>query len=326
MKKITAVLLCISIVFSLAACGKTQTLTKTTAEPAQTGLHVQKNLLTVDVTFPASFFSDEEPATNELTEQQKKQGISKAVVNADGSVTYTILRIRYGKFVKETRQTTIDSINDILQEGGNAFTKIDYNSDLSEITIHVDKDQFNNGLSDALSIYAIYLSVAVYRKLAGKEPTCKIDVVDNRTNELISSQVYPTEGDGNAVPKETQTEKTAEKQAEVSVTKAVKRTDGEGKPYALLTVEFTNLSAETASFSDLCTVSVFQNGIECKESFLWDDVDTSSKHTKILPTVTYTVTLAYLLQDPVHDTQVEVKSCSAFEKPITYAQTVVHWK
>ena len=81
MKKIIAVLLVVVMLFVMSSCSLIDKIkpreskegtTKTTE--ATTEL-VDENLIDVNFTIPASFFTEESPATDVLTEEQKAQGI-----------------------------------------------------------------------------------------------------------------------------------------------------------------------------------------------------------------------------------------------------------
>lgn len=66
---------------------------------------VDNNLLTVDITFPASFYADAKtkPST-ELTAEQKADGYTAVKVNSDGSVTYTIKKVHTIKLLPKPRK------------------------------------------------------------------------------------------------------------------------------------------------------------------------------------------------------------------------------
>lgn len=65
----------------------------------------------------------------------------------------------------------------------------------------------------------------------------------------------------------------------------------------IIEYEWTNNSGEAKSFIFTIDDKVFQNGIECGTLYGYRDVDSAKKNNKIQPGVTYTVEVAYLLQD-----------------------------
>lgn len=71
----------------------------------------------------------------------------------------------------------------------------------------------------------------------------------------------------------------------------------DGKDVLIIEYEFTNNTDKAKSFSALFTDKVFQNGVECSNALLIDDVDTSAQLANVLPNNTTTVKVAYTLQD-----------------------------
>lgn len=151
---------------------------------------VDNNLLTVNITFPASFFTDAKtkPST-ELTAEQKSDGYTAVKVNSDGSVTYTIKKSEYKKLVAETKESTIQTLNEIVTSGNYpSVKKIGYNNSLSKISVYVDKTAYNQNM-DSFAMLNIQIAVAFYQVISQDKNPLEISVIDISTNETFDT--YP---------------------------------------------------------------------------------------------------------------------------------------
>ncbi|MDE6863469.1 MAG: hypothetical protein K2J41_03700, partial [Eubacterium sp.] len=94
MKKILAIGIMSAMILTFTACSSQEPeplnndTTISTTEPTKSDI-VDEKLLTVDINVPASMFDEENPATDELTQEQIDNGFKSAKLNEDGSVTYT---------------------------------------------------------------------------------------------------------------------------------------------------------------------------------------------------------------------------------------------
>lgn len=153
---------------------------------------VDNNLLTVDITFPASFYADSKtkPST-ELTAEDKANGYTAVKVNSDGSVTYTIKKSAYNKIVAETKESTIQTLNEIVTSGNySSVKKIGYNNSLSKISVYVDKTAYNQNM-DSFAMLNIQIAVAFYQVISQDKNPLEISVIDISTNETFDT--YPKE-------------------------------------------------------------------------------------------------------------------------------------
>ena len=151
---------------------------------------VDNNLLTVDITFPASFYTDSQTKpSNELTEKEKANGYTAVKVNDDGSVTYTIKKSAYNKIVAETKESTIQTLNEIVTSGNYpSIKKIGYNDNFSKISVYVDKAAYTQSM-DSFAMLNIDIAVAFYQVLTQDKNPLEISVIDISTNETFDT--YP---------------------------------------------------------------------------------------------------------------------------------------
>lgn len=155
---------------------------------------VDENLLTVDITLPASFFSPESPATDQLTPEQIEQGYKKAVVNPDGSVTYTINKAKWRKLLAEMKQSASASIDGFASSGDYpSVTSIKYNNDFSKVDVYVNRTAYESSM-DSMVCLNIYMNAHFYQLFNGTKQeniSCEIQIIDSTTNELINTVKYP---------------------------------------------------------------------------------------------------------------------------------------
>ena len=113
----------------------TQLTTTKTKETSEKGVKAQKNNNdTVSIDIPASLIGKN--ATDKLTDEQKNNGFKKAVINKDGSVTYTIDSQKYDTFLKEYQKTVAESLDKIKTDGNyKSVNSVEYNDNFSEITL-----------------------------------------------------------------------------------------------------------------------------------------------------------------------------------------------
>lgn len=151
---------------------------------------VDNNLLTFDITFPALFYADSKtkPST-ELTAEDKANGYTAVKVNSDGSATYTIKKSAYNKIVAETKESTIQTLNEIVTSGNYpSVKKIGYNNSLSKISVYVDKTAYNQNM-DSFAMLNIQIAVAFYQVISQDKNPLEISVIDISTNETFDT--YP---------------------------------------------------------------------------------------------------------------------------------------
>lgn len=170
--------------------------TKSDVSTVNGGIEVDKGLFgDVSITLPSELFAlfgDEATAT--LTEEQKKNGLTKAEKLSDGSVKYTIKRSAYKDFLKEYRQETIESLNNLYGDDGFQSVKnITYNDDFSKITIFVEKSQYD-GSFDTLVVMSAGLCGRMYQAFDADAPQkVVIEVKDNSNGNVIETKTYPEE-------------------------------------------------------------------------------------------------------------------------------------
>jgi hypothetical protein len=158
-------------------------------------IEVDKGLLMVEVTLPASLFAtgdDDEGAVDNAIEEAKKQGVSEAKKNEDGSVTYRMTRIVHEKMLQSIKDGLSSSIEEIKKNGNTPSIKdIKLSDDLTNVQIIVDKEAFENSM-DGIVVLSLFLGIGYYRAFDGvKDFKIVFDYVDAATGEVFDTTVYP---------------------------------------------------------------------------------------------------------------------------------------
>lgn len=182
-----------AIALLLAGCGSEKE-SEATKEEQSSGesVDVEKGLLNVEVTLPASFFEGE--TEEEIVAGAKEEGISEATVNEDGSVTYKMSKSKHKEMMKEMEGGIVEMIKEVVESSDYPSIKeISYNKDFNEFDVKVDRELYENGL-DGFAILGLVMGSAYYSAFNGDSPEdMKIvfNLMDVETNEVFATSVYP---------------------------------------------------------------------------------------------------------------------------------------
>jgi hypothetical protein len=206
LKKLLVLVLSTVFVIAAAGCSATtetssgnpgegsETTTNSEADAESTeesgGIEVDEGLLTVDITFPESFVSmgDTEMTQESVDASAAEQGYLGGKLNDDGSVTYTMTKLKQRELLDQMKSDFDDSIQETLAEYPNVKS-VTRNDDFSEISIEVTEEDFATGfLAFGFSFTAYF-----YQVLDGKEFKTDIVYVDASSGEELSRTTYPLE-------------------------------------------------------------------------------------------------------------------------------------
>lgn len=149
----------------------------------------------VTITLPATFLEGaKDSMSEELTEEDKANGILSKKINDDGSFTFVMTAEGQDKILTEARKSIEASMSEITSSGDYASIKnIEYNDDFNEIKVTVDKEKFESGF-ESFMLLAVYISCGMYQIFDGipaDEMSIKIDLIDSVTNEVYETMNYP---------------------------------------------------------------------------------------------------------------------------------------
>lgn len=164
---------------------------ETDQEQTNESVEVDKGLLNVEVTLPASMFEGED--VDASIAEVEKEGV-KATKNEDGSVTYKMSKSKHKEMMKELETGIIESIEDMKNnEDFVSIQDISYNKSFSEFTMVVDKATYENSM-DSFAIFGLGLSGMYYQLFNGADEDdyrVKIIVKDKTTDEVMEEVIYP---------------------------------------------------------------------------------------------------------------------------------------
>lgn len=213
MKKLTYIFLLISVIFLTACSANESANSENTAEqkqeqPKDSGVNVDKGLLNVEVTVPASFFEGAD--LDQVIADAKKEGAKEVTKNEDGSLTYKISKSDHNKMMDEMGTSITDSLEEMKTSGDYASIKdITHNKKFTEFTLVVDKAAFENSF-DGFAVLGIGFQGALYQAFNGENADdykVTVFVQDEATKEVFDEVIYP---DAFEALEETEEETTAE--------------------------------------------------------------------------------------------------------------------
>ncbi|WP_462411543.1 hypothetical protein [Neobacillus sp. Marseille-QA0830] len=192
MKKMLRVLVAATMMF-LVACSadKPENQTKEKENTKSQEVNVDKGMLNVTITLPASMFKDQN--VDEVVADAEKEGIT-ATKNADGSVTYKMSKSKHKEMMEEMKTTVIQTIDDAKSgKDYQSIKDITYNNDFSEFTLIVDKEAYENSM-DGFAALGLAMSGMMYELFNGVKPDdykVTINLKDQATQTVFDQIVYP---------------------------------------------------------------------------------------------------------------------------------------
>lgn len=208
LKKLIASLLAFVLLLSCCACGGQQQETPTDApvsEPTNTTdastneaemdttvdsqVEVNQNLLTVELTFPASYFGGMDMSTFDTEAYIKEYGFLSAEVNEDDSLSVLMTKAKQKELLNEMATAIDDMIADYVNGEETPYIKeIVHNEDFSSFTMKVNRKEYENSF-DATEA-SLILNTAFYHMYAGIVTDIEFKTIDADTGEIIESYTY----------------------------------------------------------------------------------------------------------------------------------------
>ena len=153
---------------------------------------VEKGLLNVEVTVPASFLEGED--IDAVVAQAKEDGIKDVKKNEDGSVTYKMTKAQHKEMMKEMEASVTGYVDELITDEDFASIKdVEYNKDFSKFTLTVDKEAFESSFDGfaAMGLAMSGMFYQVYDGVDAEKLNVTIDTVDQSTGEVFSTVKYP---------------------------------------------------------------------------------------------------------------------------------------
>lgn len=193
--KLTRFFIMLFVVMLLAACSDNNDQNQDTEESAneESGIEVDKGLLNVEITLPASLVGEE--GMEDFEASMKETVDSDITLNDDGSVTVKMSKSDHKKMLEELKEEFVASVDSIIEdESFVTIQDITYNKDLTNIQMIVsDQESFENSF-DGFATLSLGIGSLFYQAFDGKDLTkdkITIEIVDQSTNETIHEIIYP---------------------------------------------------------------------------------------------------------------------------------------
>lgn len=155
------------------------------------GIAVDKNILTIDITFPEEIVGD----TSNFNEKEylgQNEGMKSAKVNEDGSLTLTMTKKKHNELLEEMKLNMDDTFKELIEGEDTPYIKnIEHTEYYREVRVMVDKGAYEESFD--FTPYVIGVSAGMYQLYAGEEYKSTIIMEDAETGEEIYSVVYPDE-------------------------------------------------------------------------------------------------------------------------------------
>ena len=200
MKKLITFALALCMLLSMTACAPTESPNGTNAPandstPSSSatsgGIDTDENLLTVDITLPASMFAEEDMTAFDADAYADEQGFVKAILNSDGSVTVTMTKSKHKELLDEMTASLEKSFSELVEADTTPYIKeITHNEDFSAVTVKVDRTGYESALFDMTPL-VVGMSAMLYQAFLDMEPICVITISDAATGDTLNSVTYP---------------------------------------------------------------------------------------------------------------------------------------
>jgi len=186
-----------------AASGKTYTcITKgkkliwdegVKSKSSDAGVSVDKNLLNVVITIPASWYEDTKITQKELDAETVKKGSGKATLNGDGSVTWRMSKAQHKILLADMKKSVDDYIQETVNDSPAIFRGITYDANMTEFKITVNKAKFEDDITAGMIGFGIGIQAAFYQMFNSGEKNTKtaIRLIDATTGKVFKTQNYP---------------------------------------------------------------------------------------------------------------------------------------
>ncbi|MGE7662914.1 hypothetical protein ACQKL6_14595 [Peribacillus sp. NPDC097197] len=160
-------------------------------------LKVDKGLLNVEVTLPASFFEGED--IDSVIAEAKKDGVSKVTKNEDGSLMYKMPKSKHKEMMKDLEKNAEETMEE-MKNGKDypSIKEVSHNKAFSKFTLEVDKETYENGF-DGFAAMGLGITGMYYQVFNGASPDeykVTISVKDAATQKVFDEVVYPDDLEG----------------------------------------------------------------------------------------------------------------------------------
>ncbi|WP_234400733.1 hypothetical protein [Virgibacillus senegalensis] len=171
---------------------KTSATIEETEEENSEGVNVDKGLLNVEITLPASMVEGE--SIEDLKIEAEEDGIKEVTKNDDGSLTYKMSKSTHKDMMNEMEESMKESIEETKNsEDFVSIKNITHNNDFTSFTMIVNRSDYENSM-DGFATMSLGMAGMMYQLFDGADPdeySVTIAVEDEETGEKFDEVVYP---------------------------------------------------------------------------------------------------------------------------------------
>lgn len=202
MKRLVSLLMAGMVLFSTAACGGSPASSAASGSAAASSgsaavsgsadeldavgdVEVEQELFDVVVTLPADLVG--ETTQEEVSQNAKDHGMHSGTLNEDGSVTYVMSKSQHSQYMKELRESLLESLAELPgSDGLENVTAVEANADFTSFTVTTTSTELT--LTEGMSSLALYMYGALYNLFNGTQvDNIHIDFVNADSGEIIQT-------------------------------------------------------------------------------------------------------------------------------------------
>ena len=174
---------------ALVACSSNDEAKK---EKETENVAVDKGLLNVEVTLPASFFDGQD--IDEVIAQAEEDGAKGVTKNDDGSLSYKMSKSEHKKMMAEMEKEMLAFIEEMeTSEDYPSIQTVEYNKSFTEYTVVVDQEAFESGF-DGFALLGLAIQSMYYQVFDGvkeEDYQTTVHMKNAETSEVFDTIVYP---------------------------------------------------------------------------------------------------------------------------------------
>lgn len=213
MKKGLALALAAVFALSLAACGQAPSssagaaASSAASQPASAAsggaasseaasggeIEVDKGLLNVTITLPASFFTlldvsgDGSYTAQTFADSATDSRLKDVTVHEDGSLSFTVAKSEHKAMMDEMRQQILGSGAE-LQESFPSVKALEGDDSCTHFTLRVDRAAYENSF-DAFALLTVQMQGLMYQAFNGTpDSAVVVEAVDDATGDVIATR------------------------------------------------------------------------------------------------------------------------------------------
>lgn len=206
MKKITSIIIAVSLSLLLAACASsTESSSVTSSITDKPMASVEKTDETVTITYPSYMIpgansdnTDKEKVTaavNFCKSVLESDGTLEAKANDDGSATVTMTNEAHEQLLSNFKASIDSQMESFFSDGSaSEYSDYSYNDDLTVFTVNMDSSDYESPFTTAGMLFGI--SAEGYQVLNGvDDPHVVINYVDKKNGDTLGTLTYPDDYD-----------------------------------------------------------------------------------------------------------------------------------